>query len=92
MGKLDRQKYAVTGIELPIADIEVAVRESLNGTPHLSHRSPIVDVVESCPEGATIQVTVEHDLGYRIDDRVIARLRNQFPEATVATTTSTAPS
>lgn len=86
VGRLERQRYAVEGVELSIREIEAAVIQSLQGTPHLSHRAPIVEIVRSSPDGTTIHVTVEHDLGYRIDDQVIANLRAIFPEATIATT------
>ncbi|MGH2615648.1 MAG: mechanosensitive ion channel family protein [Thermomicrobiales bacterium] len=86
IGRMDHQKYALDGVALPIPDIETAVIQALKGTPHLSHRAPMVEIVKSSPEGTTVQVTVEHDLDYRLDDQVIARLRTLFPEATVATT------
>ena len=81
----DRQRYTVRGIGLPISEIQSSVVASLHGVPHLSHRTPVVTVVQATPEGTDIQVTVEHDLGQRIDDVVVARLRNDFPEATIAT-------
>ncbi len=43
-------------------------------------------------EGMSNQVTVEHDLGHRIGDQAIARLRTLFPEATVATQAAAVPS
>ena len=87
VGALDRQKYSAGGIERPITEIQSAVVESLRGTPHLSRRNPTVDIIQVSPEGADIEVTVEHDQGHRIDDDIIARLRALFPEATVATKT-----
>ena len=92
VGSLDRQKYSVTGIKLPIAQIQSAIIESLKGTPHLSYRSPIVVVLQASPDGTDIEVTVEHDLGCRIDDQVIDRLRVLFPEATIATKLSVSTS
>ena len=89
VGLVDRQKYSATGIERPASEIQGAVIASLRGTPHLSHQAPIVEVIRSSPDGTDIEVTVEHDLGLRIDDHVIERLRSLFPEATVATKTST---
>jgi small-conductance mechanosensitive channel len=85
VGTVDRQKYVASGIELPVIEIQSAVIDSLLGTPHLSHLAPVVDVVRSSPDGTDIEVTVVHDLGVRIDDHVIERLRSLFPEATVAT-------
>ena len=87
VGALDRQKYSAGGIERPITEIQTAVVDSLRGTPHLSQRSPIVDIIQASPQGTDIEVTVEHDQGYRIDDQVIERLRTLFPEATVTTKT-----
>jgi hypothetical protein len=84
-GTVDRQRFSATGIERPASEIEGAVIASLRGTPHLSHQPPIVEVIRSSPEGTDIEVTVEHDLGIRIDNHVIERLRSLFPEATVAT-------
>jgi hypothetical protein len=88
---VDRQKYSATGIERPASQIQGAVIASLRGTPHLSHQAPVVEVIRSSPDGTDIEVTVEHDLGLRVDDQVIERLRSLFPEATVATKTSSGP-
>ena len=88
VGSLDRQKYVVEGVALPIVQIQSAIIEALKGTPHLSHRSPVVDIVKSSPDGTDFEITVEHDLGCRIDDQVVDRLRVLFPEATIATKTS----
>ena len=88
VGTVDRQKYAASGIERPASEIPGAVVASLRGMPHLSHRVPIVEFIRSSPDGTDIEVTVEHDLGIRIDDLVIERLRSLFPEATIETKTS----
>jgi hypothetical protein len=88
LGTVDRQKYAALGIERPASEIQGAVIASLQGTPHLSPRAPVVEVIRSSPEGTDIEVTIEHELGIRIDDLVIERLRSLFPEATIATKTS----
>jgi small-conductance mechanosensitive channel len=88
VGTVDRQTYVATGIELPVTEIQGAIFASLRGTPHLSHLAPVVEVIRSRPDGTDIEVTVEHDLGVRIDGQVIERLRSLFPEATVATKTS----
>jgi len=85
VGTVDRQKYLASGIVLPATEIQDAVIASLRGTPHLSHQTPVVEVVRSGPDGTDIEVTVVHDTGVRIDDHVIERLRSLFPEATVAT-------
>jgi len=84
-GKVDRQTYVASGIERPVTEIQGAIIASLRGTPHLSQLAPVIKVIRSRPEGTDIEVTVEHDLGARIDDQVIERLRSLFPEATVAT-------
>jgi Mechanosensitive ion channel len=88
VGTVDRQKYSALGIERPATEIQGAVTASLLGTPHLSPRAPIVEIIRSSPDGTDIEITVEHDLGLRIDDLVIERLRVRFPEATVAAKTS----
>ena len=85
VGRLEREKYAVDGIERPIAEIAEAVVAALKGSPYLSPQQPIVEILAATPEGANIEVTVEHELGQRIDEQVIARLRDAFPEATVTT-------
>ena len=87
VGTVDRQRYSASGIERPVTEIQGAVIASLRGTPHLSHQAPVVEVIRSSPDGTDIEVTVEHDLGTRVDDQVVARLRALFPEATVATKT-----
>jgi small-conductance mechanosensitive channel len=88
LGSVDRQRYSALGIERPATEIQDAVIASLRDTPHVSHRAPVVQVIRSSPDGTDIEVTVEHDLGLRIDDQVIERLRSLFPEATIATKTS----
>jgi small-conductance mechanosensitive channel len=88
VGTVDRQSYAALGIQRPATEIPDTVIASLRGTPHLSPRAPVVEVIRSSPDGTDIEVTVEHDLGIRIDDLVIARLRSLFPEATVSTKTA----
>jgi small-conductance mechanosensitive channel len=88
VGTVDRQTFVASGIELPVTEIQGAIFASLRGTPHLSHLAPVVEVIRSRPDGTDIEVTVEHDLGVRIDDQVIERLRTLFPQATVATKTS----
>jgi small conductance mechanosensitive channel len=88
VGTVDRQKFVASGIELPVTEIQSAIIASLQSTPHLSHLAPIVEVIRSTPDGTDIEVTVEHDLGVRVDDQVIERLRSLFPGATIATKTS----
>ena len=90
VGTVDRQKYVASGIALPVTEIQGAIIASLRGTPHLSHLAPVVEVIRSRPDGTDIEVTVEHDLGVRVDDQVIERLRSLFPEATVATKSAAA--
>jgi small-conductance mechanosensitive channel len=88
VGSVDRQKYLARGIARPAREIQGAVIASLRDVPHLSLRAPVVEVIRFGPDGADVEVTVEHDLGIRIDDLVIERLHALFPEATVATKTS----
>lgn len=92
LGTVDLQQFTVRGITRPIGDIQSAVVESLRGTSHLSYRAPMVAIVQATPEGTDIQVTVEQDLGQRVDALVIARLRDLFPEATISTSSSAAAS
>jgi small-conductance mechanosensitive channel len=92
VGRLEREKYAIEGIERPIAEIAEAVVATLRGTPYLSRQQPFVEILASTPDGANIEVTVEHELGQHIDDQVIARLRETFPEATVTTKVKAAAS
>jgi small-conductance mechanosensitive channel len=88
VGMVDRQKYVASGVERPVTEIQDAVIASLRGTPHLAHQAPVIEVIRSSPDGTDIEVTVQHDIGIRIDDQVIERLRSLFPEATVASKTS----
>jgi small-conductance mechanosensitive channel len=88
VGRVDRQRYSATGIERPATEIQDAVIASLRGTPHLSQQAPVVEVIRSSPDGTDVEITVEHDLGLRIDDHVIERLRSLFPEATISTKTA----
>jgi small-conductance mechanosensitive channel len=89
-GTVDRQTYVASGIALPVTEIQGAIIASLRGTSHLSHLAPVVKIIRARPDGTDIEVTVEHDLGVRIDDQVIERLRSLFPEATVATKSAAA--
>lgn len=82
-GQLDRKQFHVAGIKEDILVISSKVSKALKGTAHVSVRGPIVDVVSAGPEGATAVVTVEYDLGHRIDDVIISKLHAAFPEATV---------
>ena len=91
-GTLDRQRFSVRGITGPVTEIQTAVVDALRGTPHLSHRAPTVSIIQATPDGADVQITVEHDLGQRVEATVIARLRALFPEATIATAATAAAS
>jgi small-conductance mechanosensitive channel len=84
-GQLDRRRFLVVGVTLPVQDIELAIVEQLRGGPHLSPRQPVVAILESRPDGTDVEVTVEHDLGHRVDAQIVARLRTRFPEATIST-------
>jgi small-conductance mechanosensitive channel len=88
VGMVDRHKFLASGVERPVAEIQDAVIASLRGTPHLAHQAPVVEVIRSSPDGTDIEVTVQQDIGIRMDDQVIERLRSLFPEATIATKTS----
>lgn len=83
VGQIERQRYRANGIINPVAEIDDRVRTCLRGVRHLTQQPPTVTIVEAGPEGTSIEVTVEHELGHRIDHDVIDRLRAQFPEATV---------
>lgn len=85
VGNYDRRRYTMTDVERPVLEIEAAVFHALKGAPHLSARLPFVEIVSSGPEGTRAFVTIEHDLGNRVDDQVISRLRAEFPEAAIAT-------
>jgi small-conductance mechanosensitive channel len=84
VGRFDRHKYVIEGIERTIPEIDVTVTQALLGTPYLSERKPIVEVIAATPDGTAIEVTVEHELGQRVDDVVIDRLRAAFPNAAVS--------
>ncbi len=91
-GTFDRQRFSVRGITEPVTEIPTAVVDALRGTPHLSHRAPTVSIIQATPDGTDIQITVEHDLGQRVEAAVIARLRALFPEATISTASAAAAS
>lgn len=84
IGNEDRRQYALRGIDRPLVEIEPEIIRTLKGTPHLSARGPVVEILEASPEGASIRVTISHDLGHRVDAQVVSRLRSAFPEATVS--------
>lgn len=83
LGRVCRETYGVKGIQRSLSEIDDAVTRALAGMPHLDHRPPIVDVIESRPDGTDVDVTVAHAAGQRVGDDVLARLREQFPEATI---------
>jgi small-conductance mechanosensitive channel len=86
VGNVDRQVFRMTGVNGAPPDIEQAVIDTLRGASHLSHKQPVIAIAEASPEGTTVEVSVEHDLGQRVDAVVIDRLRARFPEATVSST------
>jgi small-conductance mechanosensitive channel len=83
LGRVGRETYGVKGIQRSIAEIDDAVMEAFSGTSYLDHQPPTVDIVESRPDGTDIDVTIACAAGQRIGDDVLARLREQFPEATI---------
>jgi small-conductance mechanosensitive channel len=85
VGHVDRKTYGVKGVVGALPDIDRAVAQALADMPDWLRRPPIVDVVESRPDGADIDVTIEHLAGQRVGDLVLVRLRAQFPEATITT-------
>jgi small-conductance mechanosensitive channel len=91
VGRLEREKYAIHGIERPIAEIEPAVVAALAGIPYLAPAKPLVDVLEATPDGTNVEVTVAHEPDHRVQDVVIDRLHATFPETTVTTKSTASP-
>jgi small-conductance mechanosensitive channel len=84
IGALERQRFTVKGITGDIPDIEGAVTEALAGLPQRPSRAPVVTIVAASPEGADVEVSVEYHPHTRYNEQIIARLRENFPEAVVA--------
>jgi small-conductance mechanosensitive channel len=83
-GQIDRRHYRVSGITTPILEIERDMLAALKGTSHLTARSPAIDIVSAGPEGATVLIGVEHDLGHRIDAQILYKVQVAFPGSVVA--------
>jgi len=86
-GQIDRRHYRVSGITTPILEIERDMLAALKGTSHLSPQAPVIDVVSAGPEGATVLVGIEYDLGHRIDAQILSKVQDAFP-GSVATVQS----
>jgi small conductance mechanosensitive channel len=84
-GQLDRERFTISKITSPVSEIEPAISAALKGTPHLGHQGPRIEVIETSPDGTTVEVTIEHDLGHQVRTEVIGRLAAALPEATVRT-------
>jgi len=84
-GRLERQQFTVSGIERSVTAIRDAAVLTLKGTPHLSHREPTIEILQTGPEGTTADITVEYDHGHLINNLVMSQLRGEFPEATITT-------
>jgi small-conductance mechanosensitive channel len=84
IGSLERRRFIVKGITRPVPEIEEAVAQALAGLPSHTSRAPVVSLVSAGPEGAEIEVSVEHPANSRLNEQVIGGLRERFPEATVS--------
>jgi small conductance mechanosensitive channel len=83
-GLIDRRHYRVSGITTPILEIEPNMLAALKGTSHLSARPPIVDIASAGPDGATVLIGVEYDLGHRIDGLIISKVQDTFPGVVIS--------
>ena len=82
-GQIDRRHYRVSGITTPILEIERDMLAALKGTSHLTARPPVIDVVSTGPEGTTVLIGVEYDLGHRIDAQILGKVQDAFPGSLV---------
>ena len=83
VGTLDHQTFVLTNVKTPTAGIKELIHQSLAGLAELSTNPPTIFVLELGADGARIEVTVEHELGRRVNHVVIDRLHQLFPEATI---------
>lgn len=82
-GLVDRRHYRVSGITTPILEIERDMLTALKGTSHLAERPPVIDIVSAAPDGATVLIGVEYDLGHRIDGLIISKVQSAFPGSVI---------
>lgn len=84
--RVGQTTVTVEGLQIPLSDVEPAIRRTLDGLTDGAGQPPEVLVQKASDEGATVRVVVWHAAETEVEPRVIARLRERFPEATVATT------
>ncbi len=75
----------VEGIRIPLPDVEPTIRRTLAELDGGARQPPEVVVQKASDEGATVHVVVWHADGTEVDPGIMARLREEFPEATVTT-------
>ncbi len=72
------------GITTPIADLPAAVEQALAGLPELRGVAPRTVLTEAGADGTAATVTISHAAEADLTAQLIARLRERFPEATIA--------
>ncbi len=84
--RVRQMTLTLEGIRVPLPDVEPAIRRTLDNLGGSAGRPPDVVVQKASDEGATVQVVVWHADGTEVEPGLMARLREEFPEATVTTT------
>ena len=80
----ERITFALTGVQAPVGEIQERATRSLADLDGANLRQPTVNVVAVGEDGAEIKITVRHSRDADVAPAMIARLRERFPEATVA--------
>ena len=80
----ERTTVIVKGVREPLANLTEIVREALVGIDGLRERAPAVRLLGASGEGADLAVEVVHDPGSIVLPAIVARLRERFPDASVA--------
>lgn len=83
--KTRQTSLRLEGIQASVEGAEATVRLALAGLPGLREPAPRLVVQKVSSEGATVEVEIWHEAAIQIEGLAIARLRQCFPEATVAT-------
>ena len=81
---LARTTVTLTGVTTPLDQLPAAVRGAVAGLDGLRDGAPRTTVTGAGGDGTSLTVSVSHDAKTDLTSDLIARLRQRFPEATVA--------
>ncbi|MDQ3695155.1 MAG: mechanosensitive ion channel family protein [Chloroflexota bacterium] len=77
----DRITVTLSKLSEPLGEIHDLVRTALARVDGASDQSPVIEIVRSTEDGASVSVTLFHPPGEEMSARVLTRLRDAFPKA-----------